>query len=358
VSAVERVVRFPVNALEYTNILLTTDDAVVGSTPRDVVWTHRETTLYRYRSPDRRYRVPLLLVFALINRPEIFDLRPGSSLVEFLIGEGFDLFLVDWGYPGEEDADMGLDEYVCDELEWAVRETLRASGAEELTLVGWCIGATLCAMYCGLDRGGARARVRNLVELTMPIDGRNSGYAKWVGDPDFDVELMAELYGALPGGAIDFANKMLKPVTNFWTTYRRLWDGVQDGTARREAYQTMAKWVADNPPFPGRAWAQWIELMYRDAGLVRGSVRLRGRSVDLRRIDQSVLVITAGADHIAPRPGTMPFFELISSQDVEHLARPGGHIGLVAGSAARKELWPEISEWLAERSEPRESDNE
>jgi polyhydroxyalkanoate synthase subunit PhaC len=354
VSAVGRVIRFPVNALEYTNILLTTDDAVVGATPRDVVWTHRETTLYRYRSPDRRYRVPLLLVFALINRPEIFDLRPGSSLVEYLIEQGFDVFLVDWGYPDEEDADMGLDEYVCDELEWAVRETLRASGADELTLMGWCIGATLCAMYCGLDRGGARPPVKNLVELTMPIDGRNSGYAKWVGDPDFDVEHVAELYGSLPGGAIDFANKMLKPVTNFWTTYRRLWDGVQEGTARPEAYQTMAKWVADNPPFPGRAWAQWIELMYRDAGLVRGGVRLCGRSVDLRRIDQSVLVITAGADHIAPRPGTMPFFDLISSDDVEHLARPGGHIGLVAGSAARKELWPEMSEWLAERSEPTE----
>ena len=99
--------RFPVNALEYTNILLTTDDAVIGATPREVVWTHRETTLYRYRSSNRRYAVPLLLVFALINRPEIFDLRPGSSLVEYLIEEGFDVFLVDWGYPDEEDARHG-----------------------------------------------------------------------------------------------------------------------------------------------------------------------------------------------------------------------------------------------------------
>jgi poly[(R)-3-hydroxyalkanoate] polymerase subunit PhaC len=352
VSVLERALRFPVNALEYTNILLTTDDAVVGASPREVVWTHRETTLYRYRSSDRRHAVPVLLVFALINRPEIFDLRPGSSFVEFLLGEGFDVFLVDWGYPDEEDADMGLAEYVCDELDWAVRETLRAAGTDELTLMGWCIGATLCAMYCGLDRGpGERAPVRNLVELTMPIDGRDSNYAKWVGDDDFDVDEVAELWGSVPGGAIDFANKMLKPVTNFWTTYRRLWDGVQEGTARPEAYQTMAKWVADNPPFPGRAWAQWIHLMYRDASLLRGRVRLRGRLVDLGRIDQSVLVITAGADHIAPRPGTMPFFDLISSRDVEHLARPGGHIGLVAGSAARKELWPNIAEWLAERSD-------
>jgi polyhydroxyalkanoate synthase subunit PhaC len=356
VSVLDRALQFPVNALEYTNILLTTEDAVVGATPKEVVWTHRETTLYRYRSADRRYRVPVLLVFALINRPEIFDLRPGSSLVEFLLEEGFDVFLVDWGYPDEEDADMGLDEFVCDELEWAVRETLRATDTKELTLMGWCIGATLCAMYCGLDRGPrGRAPVKNLVELTMPIDGRASNYAKWVGSDDFDVDTVAEFWGSVPGGAIDFANKMLKPVTNFWTTYRRLWDNVQEGTARREAYQTMAKWVADNPPFPGRAWAQWIHLMYRDASLLRGQVRLRGRRVDLGKIDQSVLVITAGADHIAPLPGTLPFFDLIASQDVEHLARSGGHIGLVAGSAARKELWPEIAQWLAQRSSEADS---
>ena len=357
VTAVDRAIRFPVNALEYANILLTTDDAVVGATPREVVWTHRNTTLYRYRSSDRRHAVPILLVFALINRPEIFDLRPGSSLVEYLIDQGFDVFLVDWGYPDEEDDDMGLDEYVCDELEWAVRETLRASGAEELSLMGWCIGATLCAMYCGLDRGGerggpgGRAPVKNLVLLTMPIDGRDSTYANWVGDEEFDVDKVSELWGSVPGGAIDFANKMMKPVTNFWTTYRRLWDGVQEGTARREAYQSMAKWVADNPPFAGRAWREWIRLMYRDASLLRGRVRLRDRLVDLGRIDQNVLVITAGADHIAPRPGTMPFFDLISSKDVEHFDRPGGHIGLVAGSTARKELWPGIAEWLAKRSD-------
>jgi polyhydroxyalkanoate synthase len=176
-TVLERIARSPLNALELANIVLTTDDAVVGATPREVVWTHRGTTLYRCRSTERRYPVPLLLVSALINRPEIFDLRPGGSLVEYLLDEAFNLFLVDWGVPDEEDAEMGLDNYVCDELDWAVRETLRASGADELTLLGWCIGATLCAMYCGLDRGEQRTAVRNLALLTMPVDGRGSNYA-------------------------------------------------------------------------------------------------------------------------------------------------------------------------------------
>jgi polyhydroxyalkanoate synthase len=350
-DALERASRAPVATVELANVLLTTDDAVTGATPRDVVWSHRKTTLYRYRSAQRSHPIPVLLVFALINRPDIFDLKPGGSFVEYLLEEGFDVFLVDWGYPDEEDADMGLDEFVCDELDWAVRETLRASGADELTLVGWCIGATLCAMYCGLDRGSDVTPVRNLVLLTMPVDGRGSTYAKWVGDPAFDADWIAERWRVLPGPAIDFANKMLKPVTNFWTTYRRLAQGVFDGTARRDAYQPMAKWVADNPPFPGRAWAQWIRWMYQDDALVRGEIRLRDRRIDLHRVDQNMLVVTAGADHIAPRPGTMPIFDLVASDDVTHFDRPGGHIGLIAGSAARRELWPDLAAWLVERSQ-------
>jgi poly(3-hydroxyalkanoate) synthetase len=68
------------------NLVLTADDAVIGATPKDVVWTYRTTTLYRYRSTQRRHAVPVLLVFALINRPDIFDLRPGHSFVEYLLG--------------------------------------------------------------------------------------------------------------------------------------------------------------------------------------------------------------------------------------------------------------------------------
>jgi len=340
--------RAPLAAVEMANIVLTQGDAVIGATPKDVVWTHRTTTLYRYRSTQRTRPVPVLLVFALINRPDIFDLRTGNSFVQFLLDEGFDVYLVDWGVPGEEDADVGLDTYVCDSLHWAIRETLRSSGQDEVSLLGWCIGGTLSAMYAALHPDGP---VRNLALLTTPVDTSGSLYGTWVGREEFDVDLVADTMPAVPGAAVDWANKMMKPVTNYWTTYRRLWEGVLAGEPRREAYQAMAKWVADNPPFAGRAYREWITTMYKRNAFVAGRVRLRGRRVDLAAIEQNVLVVTAGADHIAPRAGTLPLLDLVSSADVTHIDRSGGHIGLMAGSRARHEIWPDIAGWLAERSE-------
>jgi polyhydroxyalkanoate synthase len=355
VNTLERLVRMPLATLEFTNILLTQGDTQVGTTPKDVVWTHRKTTLYRYRSDVRRHAIPVLLVFALINRPDIFDLRSGNSFVEFLLGEGFDVFLIDWGYPEEEDADMGLDDYVCDELSWGIREVLRASGQDELTLLGWCIGGTLCLLYGGLN---AENPVRNMALLTTPVDTRGSLYANWVARDSFDVDYVADGYKVIPGPAIDWANKMMKPVTNYWTTYRRLWEGVLEGEPRRAAYQAMARWVSDTPPFPAQAYRDWITTMYKENRLVQGRMRLRGERVDLSRIDQSLLVVTAGADHIAPPEGTHPLLELVSSEDVTRLERPGGHIGLMAGSKARKEIWPDIAAWLAERSNVQDTKGE
>ena len=346
-NAFERLARSPVAALEFANIVLTEGDAVIAATPKDVVWTHRRTTLYRYRSTRREHAVPVLLVFALINRPAIFDLRPGNSFVEFLLDEGYDVFLVDWGTPDEADAELGLDSYVLDHLGSAIRETLRAAGADEVTLLGWCIGGTMSLLHAALE---PRAPVRNLVLLTTPIDTAGSLYATWVGTPSFDVDHVSDAYGAVPGRSIDWANKLMKPVTNYWTTYRRLWQAVLDGKARVDAHQAMARWIADNPPFPARAFSEWVTWMYKDNRLVQGRMRIRGRHVDLRRVEQNLLVVTAGADHIAPRAGTLPVLDLVGSEDVTHLDRPGGHIGLMAGSKARNEIWPDLASWLAERS--------
>ncbi len=349
-SLLRNMITLPSALAEYTNIWLTTPEAVVGATPKEVVWTYRKTTLYRYRSSRRSHAVPILLTFALINRPDIFDLRPGNSFIEFLLEEGFDVFLVDWGYPDEEDADTGLDDYVLEHLPRAIRKVLRTSGAEEITLVGWCIGAALTGMYLGVTPD---APVRNWVPLTMPFDASNTTYQTLLDNDEMDVEWLAQRTGYLPGAHVDTVNKLLKPVPNFVGTPLRLFREVQDGTADKIAYQSMSKWVADNPNFPMRAFRQWVTWIYQENRLATGRLRLRGHRVDLSSIQQSTLVVTASNDHIAPRDGTVPLFDVLTTQDLEHLDGVGGHIGLMAGSRARRDIWPRIRDWLAPRSHER-----
>jgi polyhydroxyalkanoate synthase subunit PhaC len=345
--------RLPATLLEYSNIQLTTPDAVVGATPKDVVWTYRKTTLFRYRSNRRTHPVPILLTFALINRPDIFDLRPGNSFVEFLLAEGFDVYLVDWGYADEEDADTGLEDYALTYLPRAIREVRRSSGAEEITLIGWCIGAALSGMYLSVTPD---APVRNWVPLTMPFDASNSTYEAMLGNEELDTDWLEQHASYLPGNYVDTVNKLLKPVPNYVGTPLRLFRQVQDGTADKASYQPMAKWVADNPNFAMRAFRQWVTWVYKENRLATGRIRLRGHRVDLSRIQQSILVVTASRDHIAPRDGTLPLLDVLTSPDVEHLDGVGGHIGLMAGSRAKGDIWPRIRDWLEPRSQDRRSD--
>jgi polyhydroxyalkanoate synthase subunit PhaC len=59
----------------------------VGLTPKDVIWRHGRTELWRYRNDDVRYRPPLLIVFSLVTRSYVLDLTPGNSFGERLLAE-------------------------------------------------------------------------------------------------------------------------------------------------------------------------------------------------------------------------------------------------------------------------------
>src|SRR2546428_11315343 len=82
-------------------------NAETGQTPKEVIWTKNKAKLYYYEPMvEKRHQVPLLLVYALINRPYVLDLMPGNSFVEYLVKQGFDVYMLDWGIPGDEDKNL------------------------------------------------------------------------------------------------------------------------------------------------------------------------------------------------------------------------------------------------------------
>jgi len=324
----------------------------VGLTPKEVVWTLNKAKLYRYlptKPPEERHPIPLLLVYALINKPFIFDLGPGRSFVEFMVDQGFDLYLLDWGAPGTEDQHTTFDDYVTEYLARAVRKMLRVSGAPEFSMLGYCLGATLATVYAALY---PEAPLRNLILLTAPLDfsGAPEGsMAMWLEEERLDVDRIVGAFGNVPGELIRFWAKLLKPVENFVGAYVNVWKNLDDEQAV-QGWQAINRWVEDVIPFAGSAFRQFVLEYVRGNELIQGQHEVKGQRVDLASIGAALLNVVAQYDHLVAPSQSESIVELVSSEDKELRAIPSTHVGIMASGRARYKLWPELVEWLAPRS--------
>ena len=335
----------------FTRVMTT--KAPIAQTPKELVWALNKAKLYRYvpvLTPEARHPVPLLLVFALMNRPSILDLRPGHSFVEYMVGRGYDVYLLDWGVPGLEDKDLKLDDYSLDYMPRAIRKMKAISNCAEFSLLGWCIGAILTTIYAALrpDDG-----LRNLLLLTAPLDFSNRDrltFARWTDEKYFDVDKVLSAFGNMPGEMIDYGAKALKPIENYIGNYWKLWDNI-DNPRAVESWHAMNTWVTDNIPMAGAAYRQLIIDLYRNDRLMQGSLSIRGNIVNLKQLRANLLTVIAEGDHITPPCQSEAILSKVGSIDKELYRIRGGHIGIMAGSSAHKQTWPHIDRWLAARSQ-------
>ena len=349
-SLTEQTLAFQKRLRTFSKVLST--KAPIAQTPRELVWTLNKAKLYRYSpvaSEARRHRVPLLLVFAIMNRPSILDLRPGHSFVEFMVGHGFDVYLLDWGAPGIEDRGMKLDDYAMEYLPRAIRKMKAISGSDVFSMLGWCIGAILTTIYAAMKPDDG---LRNLLLLTAPLDfsKRDSlTFARWTDERYFDIDKVLDAFGNMPGEMIDYGARCLKPVDNFVTNYCKLWDNLENPRVL-EAWHAMNTWVTDNIPMAGAAYRQLIVELYRKNALIHNKLRIKNELVNLGRINANLLTVIAEGDHITPPCQSEAILNLVSSMDKEAYRVPGGHIGIMAGSSAHRTTWPHIEQWLSARS--------
>jgi polyhydroxyalkanoate synthase len=337
----------------HTLLRVSSSRATVAQTPKQVIWTLNKAKLYRYIPvvpAEQRHKVPLFLVFALMNKPYILDLRPGNSFIEYMVKQGYDVYLLDWGAPGPEDKDLKFDDYVLDYLPRAIRKVKAVSGSNEFSMLGWCIGAILTTIYAALrpDDG-----LKNLLLLTAPLDFTDKtagGFVRWVNDQCFDPDKIVDAFGNVPGQMIDYGAKALKPVENYIGSYLTLWDNL-DNPRIVESWHAMNTWVTDIIPMAGATYRQLIEEFYQENRLIEGTLTIRGERVDLSRIRANLLNVIALADHISPPCQSESIMTKVSSQDQLLLKVKGGHIGMMAGSGAMKYTWPHIDAWLAARSD-------
>ncbi|MDO5504812.1 MAG: class III poly(R)-hydroxyalkanoic acid synthase subunit PhaC [Pseudoxanthomonas suwonensis] len=322
------------------------DDVDYGATPREEVWRDGKVVLYRFVGEGKpTARVPILMSYALVNRPYMVDLQADRSLVKGLLARGEDVYIIDWGYPDRSDRFLELDDYINRFIDGAVDHLRDRCGLDAINLLGICQGGAFSLCYAALHPH----KIRNLITMVTPVDFHtpDNMLSNWTRD--MDVDLFVDAMGNVPADMMNAGYLMLKPFRLNLQKYVGLVDILDDRRAV-EDFLRMEKWIFDSPDLAGEAFRQFTKQFYQDNGLVNGTIEIGGEPVDLGFVDMPVLNIFAEQDHLVPPDASRALQRLVGTEDYTELSFRGGHIGIYVSSRAQRDVPETIHTWLRQRA--------
>jgi len=345
----DKVVKNNQNLIKAINIMANPPEVEVGTTPADIVYRINDIKLLHYKPiTERQEPVPILIIYALINKPYILDLQPDRSVVKFLLQSGFDVYLIDWGEPQEKDHILTIDDYVNNFINKIVDYIREQNGIDKLTILGYCMGGTLSTMYIALHP----KKVKNFMAMAAPIyfDTDESLLHVWAKPEYFDVDRLVDTMGNVPPEFLNGGYMFLDPIGNLYSKYIKFLENI-DNDAFVRMFLRMEKWINDGIPLAGETFREIIKYGYQQNLLVQNKWKLNGNTIDLRNITMPVLNIIGRYDHLVPPTASKPLLDYVGSTDTKELLLPTGHIGLSVSSKSYRELWPNVVEWLKPRSQ-------
>ncbi len=321
---------------------------MLAPTPRDVILCDAGAQLLRFRRAgdgvDSRATPapPVLLVPSLINRWYVLDLRPSASLAGALVEAGLDVWCLDWGVPGDEDRYLTWEDVLA-RLARAVRAVRSRTGGSPISLLGYCMGGTLCGIHAALQPG----TINRLVNLLGPFDFAHAGFLGTMTDARwFDPAAIAAA-GNIGANQMQAGFTALRPTQQIAGQDDQYLDRSRRSAAR-ESFAALEEWAGDNVAFPGAAYVTYITELYQQNRLVGGSHHVGGKRVDLGQIRCPVLTIAADRDAICPPAAASALNDNVGSAVRELVSVPGGHVGAVVGGRAAAQLYPKLASWLGQ----------
>ena len=317
----------------------------IGTSPHETVLAGEGFRLLRYGTgAERANQCPILIVYALVNRPWVLDLEAGRSTIAQLVASGLDVFLIEWEDPLAQDQDRGFSDYACRMLDECVDTVNRLRNENKVNLLGVCQGGTFSLCYTALYGH----KVRNLVTMVTPVDfhTEDNVLSKWVRKVDLD--RLVGCYGNVPGTLLNALFVSLQPFRLGSKKYLDLVD-LADNPEGLRTFARMERWIADSPDQAGRAFREFVGALFQRNALVRCELILDGKVVDLGDIHCPVLNVYALADHLVPASASRVLADHVASADYSELTFDGGHIGIYVSRSAQEKVPPTVAAWLQAR---------
>jgi polyhydroxyalkanoate synthase len=329
--------------------IATTEGAVV----------HRDPILELIQYRPLRARVsarPILIVPPQINKFYVYDLEPEKSMVRYLLGRGFQVFMVSWRNPTAEHRDWGLENYV-DAIERALEATSAISGSRDVHTVGACAGGiTLAAALGHLAAKDALDRVASLTLMVNVLDVRRDDSIMGLFATDQAIEAArkrSERKGVLDGR--DTAR-----VFNWMRPNDLIWNYVAASYLHGDPLPTfdILYWNNDTTRLPARLHGDFLNFFKHGALASPGRLSIHGLPIDLGKMTRPVFIVGGSTDHITPWRACYRSTSLFGGERTFVLSSAGHIQSLInpPGPSKRKfytnpECGPDADVWRANATE-------
>ena len=341
-------------------------------TPGAVVFRNPVLELIQYgATTDTVHAHPHLMVPPQVNKFYIFDLAPGKSRVEFLVGSGFQTFVVSWRNPTPKQRDWDMDTYVQALLD-AIAAVRGITGADHVILHGACSGAMTISALLGYLAARGEKTVRAATLMVAVLDSRADSQLGMFATPEAisAAKLASKAKGVLEGQEMGRVFAWMRPndlVWNYWVNNYLM--------GNPPPVFDILYWNNDTTQLPAEFHAQLIDSFVGNLFTRPGAMTVMGMPVDLGRVDCDKYMVAGLTDHITPWKGVFNTartfggkneFILSSSGHIQSLINPPGNPKskfwlnpsdtanadewLAAAQPTAGSWWLHWCDWLAARS--------
>jgi len=347
----------------------------MATTPGQVIFENDIIQLIQFNPTTEQVRAkPVLFVPPWINKFYILDLNEKKSMIKWLVGQGFTVFVLSWINPDEKQRDETWGSYMKKGVLTAVEKVLEETGQSETNMVGYCIGGTMVGATLAYMAATGDKRANSATFFTTQLDFSDPGELQVFVD-EGTLEAIGEKMdeqGYLTAESMAHVFNMLRSNDLIWSFV------IQNYYLGKDPFPfDLLYWNSDSTCMPAQVHRFYLKRFYIDNALSLGEMEVDGVKLDLGKVTTPTYHVAAKEDHIAPPDSAYRGARKLKSKPLKFVLGGSGHIaGIINPPAGAKyqywtrpgiasdtleewaekaketdgSWWPDWAEWLGERS--------